>query len=129
MYHQRELTAEEQAELDRLNESVTEAIRARRAWLDAKMHEISKLKPGDGLWDVTNGRRIGRVRRLYRYWADHDDGVRDTEPYCDYEYDTPDGFIDNTSRQLALHFGTKEEAAEYAESRARALRSRLEVKP
>ena len=120
---QRPLTDDEKAALDALNAAVLAAIDARRAWLDAKMHECSRLQVGDDIYDVDSGRRLGTVSRLYRFWQDRDGGVRDTSPNCSYEYETSPRCFDNTSRQSGRSFGTKEDALRRAELRASLLRS------
>lgn len=85
------------------------------------MIDRSPLKPGDDIYDVESGRKLGVVRRLYRYWRDRDDGIRDLGSHPDYEYETSPGFIDNTSRQDKL-FGTQEEAARRMAKRLERLR-------
>jgi hypothetical protein len=118
---QRPLTEGERAELARLSAAIEEAIRARTAWLDAKMVETSTLKVGDEIYDVDSGVMVGTVRGLYRYWQDRND-LLDTGYYCHYEYRTPGGSNDNTSRQPGRSFGTRNEALHRAEQRASALR-------
>lgn len=114
---QRRLTKDEQRELDALNAAVTDAIAARRKWLDAKMHETSRLQPGDDIYDVRKGQRLGVVSELYRYHTGRND-LYDTDPSCDYRYETSPRCFDNTSRQVGLWYGTQQEAADYAEWRA-----------
>ena len=115
---QRRLTDDEEAELASLNAAVSAAIEARGAWLDAKMHETSALKVGDDIYDLRSGRRLGKVSNLYRFWRDRDEGVRDTSASCDYQYETSPRCFDNTSRQVGLSYGTREDAARHAEMRA-----------
>lgn len=115
MSRQRPLTAEEQHELATLNTAVTRAIEDRREWLDAKMVETSSLQVGDGIYDLRTGSRLGVVTGLYRFWRDRDDGIRDDSHYCDYRYKTSLRGFDNTSRQTARSYGTKEDALRYAE--------------
>ncbi|WP_367582339.1 hypothetical protein [Tsukamurella tyrosinosolvens] len=110
----RPLTGEECTELDALNDAVREAKAARREWLDAKMHEVSALKVGDDIYDVRKGRKLGVVSRLYRFHA----GKNDTSVDVDYEYETSPRCFDNTSRQIGLSVGTREDAARYAQYRA-----------
>jgi hypothetical protein len=116
------LTELEDSQLRSLNDAVDAAIAARRDWLDRTMAKASKLQVGDDIYDLNTGRRLGKVVKLYRYWRDRDEGIRDTSHCCDYEFETAHGFFDNTSRQSAMSFGTREEAAERAELRARSLR-------
>jgi hypothetical protein len=104
---QRTLTACEQDTLDALNAHVKLAMDARRKWLDAKMLECSALKPGDEIFDIRTGRRLGVVRKLYRYHCQHHEGAFDTSVHCDYEYETSPNCFDNTSRQPGLLFGRK----------------------
>jgi hypothetical protein len=118
MNTQRSLSNEEQRELAALNAAVTDAIATRREWLDAKMHETSRLHPGDDIYDVRGGQRLGTIRRLYRYSADQHAGVWDTSVSCDYEYETRPRSVDNTSRQIGLWFGTRADAARHADIRA-----------
>lgn len=122
---QRPLTDDEKVELAALNEAVLAAIKARSAWLDVKMHECSRLQVGDDIYDVDSGARLGKVSRLYRFWADRDDGVRDTSVSCSYEYETHPRCFDNTSRQVGVSFGTREDALGRAERQASWLRAGL----
>lgn len=119
---QRPLTENEQGELADLNTAVSAAIEARRAWLDAKMHETSRLQVGDDLYDLDKGVKVGTVSELYRYWRDRDEGVRDKSAHCDYQYETSPRCFDNTSRQ-SRSFGTREDAIRRAEMRSSLLRA------
>ncbi|OBG32403.1 hypothetical protein [Mycolicibacter heraklionensis] len=118
----RMLTDSEESELASFNAAVAAAIEARRTWLDAKMHECSSLQPGDDIYDLDTGYRIGKVSRLYRYWGDRDDGIRDTSIETHYEYETSPRGFDNTSRQTTRSFGTREQAIREAERRSSRLR-------
>jgi hypothetical protein len=118
---QRRLTDEEMDDLQVLNAAVKAAIKSRSAWLDAKMHECSRLQVGDDIYDVDKGIRLGVVTELYRFWRDRDDGIRDDTARCDYEYMTASGYRDNTSRQVDRGFGTKEDALAAAEARMQRL--------
>jgi hypothetical protein len=111
---QRPLTEDEKSELANLTAAVTAAIEARRNWLDAKMHETSRLQVGDDIYDLDSGTRLGTVSKVYRYWRDRDEGVRDTDAYCEYRYETSPRCFDNTSRQIGRSFGTREDALHYA---------------
>jgi len=86
---------------------VTTAIENRRRWLDAKMHETSVLKPGDGIYDLDTGSRVGTVTRLYRANAKQHNGIYDTSLSCSYEYEKAPRSFDNTSRQTGRRFGPK----------------------
>jgi hypothetical protein len=119
---QRPLTEDEKGELADLNAAVSAAIETRSLWLDAKMHECSRLQVGDDIYDLDSGRRLGRVSALYRFWRDRDGGVRDTSVSCHYEYETHSRCFDNTSRQLGLSCGTREDAAHRAEMQVSLLR-------
>lgn len=116
-FNQRSLTADEKAELERLNQAVKDAIAQRRAWLDTKMFETSKLKVGDEIYDLDTGQRLGVVRSLYRYWRDRNDGVLDTDHSCDYTYahESSPMCTYNTSSQSGRRFGTKQEAIDAAQ--------------
>ena len=107
--NQRPLTKEEKKELIALNDAVTAAIEARRDWLDKKMVECSKIKVGDDIYNLDTGHLLGKVTKLFRFWRDHDDGVRDRSHYCEYAYHERTygnvRLLDNTSRQTALRFG------------------------
>ncbi len=99
------------AELDRLNHDVESAIKTRTKWLDDHMEEVSKVKPGDALYDVNSGELVGIVRKLYRYWAEQNP-LFDTHLSVECEYNptgSPPNVFDNTSRQEGRMFGTKEE--------------------
>ncbi|MDX1522822.1 MAG: hypothetical protein R3264_14440 [Anaerolineae bacterium] len=110
MMMQRELTEQEKAELEALNQAVTAAIEKRREWLDRKMGEVSTLKVGDPIFNVGTGEFLGTVSRLYRHWRDRDGGIRDVSPAVQYEYQVSEGCYDNTSRQTYTRFGGLEEA-------------------
>jgi hypothetical protein len=118
----RRLTEAEEQERAALNEAVTAAIERRREWLDAKMVECSTLQVGDDIYNVETGQKLGVVAELYRYWRDRDDSIRDTSHYCDYQYETSPRCFDNTSRQIGLRYGTRQDAIDYAERRAAQLR-------
>lgn len=118
----RDLTEDEKHELADLNNAVSAAIEVRRAWLDTKMHECSRLQPGDDIYDVNSGVRLGEVTEIYRYWADRDEGVRDTSLSCEYRYRKFTGSNDNTSRQTSASFGTREDALREAEWQTARLR-------
>jgi hypothetical protein len=118
----RPLTDDEKNELNKLNNAVTEAIATRRSWLDTKMLACSHLQVADDIYDVKSGDKLGKVSALYRYWRDRDDGVRDRSLSCEYEYETSPLCYDNTSRQTERTFGTRQDAADYAQTRAERLR-------
>lgn len=121
---QRPLTEDERAELDALNEAITAALAARKAWLDTKMVETSTLKVGDEIYDVNSGAMLGEVTGLYRYWADRND-LLDTSHHCHYEYRSLGGSNSNTSSESGRSFGAREDALRYAEMRTSALRGSL----
>jgi len=107
---QRPLTAEEQQALETLNAAVDTAIATRKAWLDAKMHEVSSVKVGDRLYHLHTGREVGKVTKLYRYGSERDFGVNDRSLVIDFEYEVSSNSFDNTSRQGgSWKFGTLEE--------------------
>lgn len=113
----RPLTDEERSELDALNEAVQEAIDARREWLDTKMHEVSALKVGDDIYDTRSGQKLGVVSKLYRYHADQNP-LFDTHVSVNYQYETGSRCFSNTSSQIGVSFGTREDAARFAKYRA-----------
>lgn len=117
---QRPLTEDEKHQLDNLTAAVTAAVEARRTWLDAKMHECSHLQVGDDIYDVNQGRKVGTVSKLYRYWRDRNPLLDDSH-YCDYKYQTSANGSDNTSRQVGRSFGTREDAIRRAEALRRQL--------
>lgn len=114
---QRPLTEDEKRELAELNAAVSAAIEARRNWLDAKMHETSRLQVGDDIYHLRTGLRLGKVSELYRFWANRDDGIRDTSIECHYKYATSPLSFSNTSSQRGP-FGTLEDAIGQAEAEA-----------
>lgn len=118
---QRKLTEAEKLEIDALNQAVTDAIEKRKKWLDAKMVETSRLKVGDDIYDIESGDKIGIVSGLYRY-DDEENPLYDTSYRCDYEYEVRKNCFDNTSSQIGLLYGTKEDAARYHENMAAMLR-------
>lgn len=116
---QRALTLPEQAELAALNDGVSEAIAKRKAWLDDKMAETSKLQVGDDIYNLRSGRKVGVVSELYRYRTND---LYDTSHYCEYRYESSPNCFDNTSRQSGSSFGTKEDALRHAERHVERLR-------
>ncbi|YCU34461.1 hypothetical protein ACRYGU_16590 [Mycobacteroides abscessus] len=121
---QRRLNDDEKSQLEALTAAVQAALDARREWLDAKMHETSKLQVGDDIYDVETGVNLGAVTKLYRYHAGRND-LYDTSVECDYEYRTYGGYNDNTSRQSGRSFGTHEDAVEHAKSQVDRLSRRV----
>jgi hypothetical protein len=117
----RRLTEDEERELSDLNAAVSAAIEARRAWLDVKMHECSRLQVGDEIYNVDRGTKLGTVVELYRYHTDRND-LLDTSVDCHYRYETAPRCFDNTSRQVGVSFGSREDALREAERRASRLR-------
>src|SRR5271155_793517 len=100
------------AELKRLNEAVEDAIKTRTYWMDAHMEDYSRLKVGETLYDIQKGVPLGVIRRLYRYWANRNP-IHDTHMSIDAEYQvdySPGNCYDNTSRQIGVSFGSREEA-------------------
>lgn len=85
------------------------------------MHECSRLQVGDGIYNLDTGRRLGTVSELYRYNTDRND-LLDTSVYCHYRYETRPRCFDNTSRQVGVSFGTREDAIREAEMRTSRLR-------
>lgn len=97
--------------LVRLNKAVTEAIQARREFLDAKMLEYSPLKVGDEIYELENCTCVGIVTGIYRFWRDRNEGVSDTSLSYDYQYRSSDSrVVYNTSGQHGILFGSKEDA-------------------
>lgn len=109
---QRPLTDDESAELGCLNSAIQKAIDIRTEWLDKKMVECSDLQVGDDIYDINTGNKLGTVCRLYRYFKTQNI-IYDNSPHCDYEYKTNSGYIDNTSRQLSIAFGTGDQASRH----------------
>lgn len=101
----RQMTESDQKQLEDMNMAVKEAIRLRREWLDRKMEEYADVKVGEVLYELGSGQPVGVVSRLYRYWQDRDEGVRDTHLDVNYEYNTGGNCFDNTSRQDGSDFG------------------------
>lgn len=109
---------EDELTLSQLNAAVDEAIERRRDWLDKEMLATASLKVGDEIYDLEKGLRLGVVSKLYRYWRDRDEGVRDRYISVEYEYKTRPGCFDNTSCQPGLRHGTRQEAADALKWRA-----------
>ena len=111
-------------ELDRLNAEVKTAIAKRERWMDAHMPDYAKYQVGEAIYDMRSGARLGVVSRLYRYWGGRDPQY-DVSMVIDYEFKTPQGFYDNTSRHAGgLWIGTAQELTAYHESQARVARLR-----
>jgi hypothetical protein len=119
------LSQSDRAELDALNRSVEDAIAKRREWLDAKVAEIARLKPGDEIFNLDTGERLGVVSAIKRIWRDRDEGVRDNsiDHYCEFE--THPRCFDNTARQPLLRYGTRSDAIDDLEARRQRLRRHL----
>ena len=122
------LSDEDSRTLDGLNAAVKDALEKRKAWLDSAMVRLSPLKVGDELWDVGNMRRLGVITKLYRYHAEHSP-LLDDDVTVSYEYERPSGGVDNTSRQIGLTVGTKDEAIEAHERMIERARSEPECEP
>lgn len=98
-------------ELARLNKAVTEAIKVRREFLDAKMLEYSPLKIGDEIYELDTCTCVGTVTDIYRVWRDRNEGVSDVSLEIAYQYRSSNSkVVDNTSRQASIRFGSKEDA-------------------
>ena len=106
-------------ELDGLNTAVDLATEERTKWLDDKMPEYADIAIGEDIYDISSGRRLGTVSRHYRYHAG--DLRFDTELSINYEYETSKNCFDNTSRQIVLNYGTKNQASKYLDSLSKAL--------
>ena len=112
------LSDEDQAELDALNQRVTDALNARTLWLDGKMSKYAKVQVGEAIYDLETGQRLGVVSGLYRFHGRHNP-LYDTELSISYEYETRPNSFDNTSRQPGLRVGNAEQAREAMLARAR----------
>lgn len=95
------------------NEAVVAALKAREDWMDAHMTDFAKYKVGDVLYNLANGQRLGTVTNLYRPTWGHSGPREEESMHIEYEYQTgevPTSFMrDNTSRQMYLRYGTREE--------------------
>jgi hypothetical protein len=85
-------------ELQRLNQAVEDAVKARTAWMDAHMPDYAVVQVGEELYD-REYRLRGIVSRHYRYHGDGRDWRYDTSMSISYEYKTRDGSNHNTSGQ------------------------------
>jgi len=107
----------EDEELKKLNKTVERAIKDRKLWLDKKMVKYAKFKIGDEIFNIQTGECVGIVRRLFRFWEDRDEGVRDTSLEIHYEYCTGGMCYDNTSRQCHVRFGSREDMKKSLQAR------------
>lgn len=110
----------DEKQLGELNKAVASALTARREWLDSKMSEYAEMQVGEDVYDLHTCDKVGTVSKLYRYWRDRDDGVRDESLSIDYEFQTSANYFDNTSRQ-PFKLGSRTQA----ESRCRALLKKI----
>lgn len=55
--------------LAELNKAVDDAVAERTKWLDDQMVLKSKFKPGDEIYDLSTGKRLGIMHEPYRYHA------------------------------------------------------------
>ena len=101
------LSDEEQNELAVMVVVIKEATQKRKEWLDKKMIEKSKLKVGDGIYCLKSLHRLGTVSELYRY---HQDDPEYDSFGCECQYETQPKCFSNTSSQINLHYGTKQQA-------------------
>ncbi len=124
----KDLSPDDKARLDELNDAVTGAIAARTKWLDSKMEEYAGIQIGEEIYDLDLLMPIGIVIRHYRLQAGRND-LHDTSLYIHYEYSPHGGshMIYNTSGQPGLYFGTKDQAASIARGHVAALEA--EAKP
>lgn len=113
---QKQLTDEDRVRLDELNNAVALAIQQRRQWLDGKMAEYAEMQIGDDVYDLESCVKVGTVAEHYRYWADSDEGVRDTSLSIEYMVETSPNCFDNTSRQ-PFRLGSRDAAERRAKSR------------
>lgn len=105
------------AELEALNNAVTAAIDARRAWMDAHMADYAEYAVGDDLYDLKTGQRLGTITKLYRPTWGISNPVYQTSMEVAYEYRHSDNSpYDNTSRQMYLSFGDRAELLRRRES-------------
>lgn len=113
-------------DLKRLNANVEAALAKRRAWMDAHMADYARFQVGETLFNMRTGELLGVVSKLYRYWASSGDNPRyDTAMNVEYEFKTPAGYFDNTSRHAGtVWVGTAAQFADQLESKARLARLR-----
>lgn len=126
LYKRDAVTEAFDVELQALNDAVKEAHNKRKAWMDDHMQDYCVFKPGDEIYDLTSGRLLGVVSRLYRFHENHPEYDTSMTVDCEYRTDgkphgTQGGCFDNTSRQY-LHYGTKEDLIRWRESELQYLR-------
>ena len=97
-------------ELDRelalLNKKVKDAVKERKAWMDAHMADYAEFQVGDNLYDYQTGEFLGIITEHYRYHGDGDQRFY-TSMNIEYRYRNPINIhphIDNTSRQPSRIF-------------------------
>jgi hypothetical protein len=99
----RSLTPQEQAEFDAIKAEYRAAVAKKKEWLDRKMVETSNFKPGDFIFN-REGRVLGLVSELYRYWDSQNRADLDNCHHAQYQYYTSKNCRDNTSRQSGVLF-------------------------
>jgi len=115
-------TAEQEAimaEVKRLTVAINAAIEARTSYMDANMEKFTNVKPGEDIYDINSGRRLGKVSGLYRYWGGNPE--YDTSMDINVRYEISPHCYDNTSRQIGLRWGSKQEAMDQARRTAERL--------
>lgn len=97
------MTKDDDDELARLNAAVDAALAARTAFLDSKMAQYAVAQVGEYVYDLSLGRKLGKVTRHYRYWTSQN-VLYDRHLLIDYDFQAdPDiPFVDNTSRQNVI---------------------------
>lgn len=118
----------DKAALKALNDEVEAAVAKRTAWLDLKMLEASSLKPGDDIYDLHSGYKLGVVTQIKRYHRGNAQYDTSEDFYYEYEETRPPPlpgefprcrFLNNTSRDSStMRMGTRDEAAEAVKRRA-----------
>jgi len=110
------LKADLDAELEIINAEVDVVLAKRKAWMDAHMGDYAKYQIGDVIYDLKTGEKLGCITRHYRYQASHAPFF-DTTMSIEYEFETPLGCLDNTSRHHGwIMFGNIGQLLEYQKS-------------
>jgi hypothetical protein len=66
------ITDSDKAELDKLNKAIDRAVERRTIFLDNKMKEYADVPIGGELYNLLSKRRVGIVKRHYRFWRGRD---------------------------------------------------------
>jgi DNA repair exonuclease SbcCD ATPase subunit len=101
---------EDQSRLDQLNtvinryqEAYKQAVEVKKEWLRENWHKYAKAQIGEELYDFKTGRVLGVVTKYYG----------NSLLYPEYEFKTGSNTYSNTTSQMLVRVGNKENYIKY----------------